>query len=56
MIDDGDILPLSNCCNALIYWETDICSDCKEHCISNWDKLEEQYEWQQEVIRDLEND
>ena len=23
---------LSNCCGALIYDETDICSDCKEHC------------------------
>ncbi len=22
----------SNCCGALVYAETDICSDCKEHC------------------------
>lgn len=29
----------SNCCYALIWDETDICSSCKEHCISN---LEEQ--------------
>lgn len=23
---------LSNCCSAPVYEETDICSDCKEHC------------------------
>lgn len=23
---------LSNCCGAKAYGETDICSDCKEHC------------------------
>jgi hypothetical protein len=23
---------LSGCCNALIYDEQDICSECKEHC------------------------
>jgi hypothetical protein len=23
---------LSNCCSSSIYENTDICSDCKEHC------------------------
>jgi hypothetical protein len=27
---DGETL--SNCCGAAVYTETDICTDCKEHC------------------------
>lgn len=27
-------MEFSNCCGAMIYEETDICSDCKEHCES----------------------
>ena len=23
---------ISDCCGAMVYEETDICSDCKEHC------------------------
>lgn len=32
-VDDGygyDMV--SNCCGAIIYDDTDICSECKEHC------------------------
>jgi len=29
-IDDN--YEVSNCCGATIYENTDICSDCKEHC------------------------
>ena len=25
-------MKFSNCCNAKIIEETDVCSDCKEHC------------------------
>lgn len=28
----NDITELSDCCGAIIYDDTDICSDCKEHC------------------------
>lgn len=28
----GDPGVLSNCCGAMIYSDTDICSWCKEHC------------------------
>ena len=27
---EGDVL--SNCCGSAIYTDTDICSECKEHC------------------------
>ncbi len=26
----------SNCCGALPLWETDICSDCREHAEFNY--------------------
>jgi len=29
---DEDTEDLSDCCSALIYPDTDLCSDCKEHC------------------------
>jgi len=29
---DDDSEELSDCCSAFIYPDTDICSDCKEHC------------------------
>ena len=25
-------MEISNCCSAPVYEETDICSECKEHC------------------------
>ena len=25
---------LSNCCNAEIYEDSDICTECKEHCVT----------------------
>ena len=28
----------SNCCNAPIIENTDLCSQCKEHCISEFDE------------------
>ena len=31
---DDDIGNLSNCCTAIIYEDSDICSACKEHCVS----------------------
>ena len=32
----------SNCCTALIYEDTDICSRCKEHCdIAEYDEDDE---------------
>ena len=31
---DEDSDTVSNCCSAPIYEDTDICSDCKEHCDS----------------------
>jgi len=39
-----DRLGLSNCCDAPIYWDTDICSCCKEHCISHFDEMEMRWE------------
>jgi hypothetical protein len=30
--DDCDMKFLSECCGALIYTDTDICSECREHC------------------------
>jgi len=34
-IDDGHgYNMLSNCCGALIHDDTDICSECREHCES----------------------
>jgi len=27
-----DMEDLSDCCSALIYPDTDLCSECKEHC------------------------
>ena len=29
---DENFMKVSNCCGAEIYEETDLCSDCKEHC------------------------
>jgi len=34
---------LSGCCNALIYEEQDICSDCKEHCDTMCQDCEEKF-------------
>lgn len=34
----------SNCCTAPVYENTDICSDCKEHC----EVLETEEEWEAE--------
>ena len=32
-IDDGcGYNIISDCCGAMVYDDTDICSDCKEHC------------------------
>ena len=31
---------LSNCCDAPIYEDTDICSDCKDHCSDNLASLD----------------
>jgi hypothetical protein len=34
----------SNCCDAHIIQDTDICSDCKEHCEAespDWDNIDE---------------
>ena len=28
----GDFEPLSNCCSATVYPDTDICTYCAEHC------------------------
>ena len=28
-----DMPYVSNCCGVEVYCDTDICSDCKEHCI-----------------------
>ena len=36
--EEGDE-DLSNCCQAMIYEDSDICSACKEHCIT----MEEEY-------------
>jgi len=32
-LDEQDDFIVSNCCGALIYDESDICSKCKEHCV-----------------------
>ena len=32
---------LSNCCDAMIYPDTDICSACKEHCVSHAEYAEQ---------------
>ena len=32
---------LSNCCTAIIYEDSDICSACKEHCVSIDEEEEE---------------
>jgi len=29
--------PVSDCCGAEIYDDTDICSECKEHCGEVWE-------------------
>jgi len=42
--------PLSDCCGARIYPDTDICSDCKEHCEP------EQEDSAEELMRDLYTD
>lgn len=28
-----DLPCVSNCCGVEVYCDTDICSDCKEHCL-----------------------
>jgi hypothetical protein len=33
----------SNCCNAKIYEDTDICSDCHEHCDTTWNEWKESW-------------
>ena len=31
--EEADNTEVSNCCGAIIYDDSDICSDCKEHCV-----------------------
>ena len=37
---NGDNSELSNCCEATIYENSDICSDCKEPCITVSEEFE----------------
>ncbi len=38
---EGDNSDLSNCCEAIIYENSDVCSDCKEHCVTISEELEQ---------------
>ena len=58
-IDDGygyDMV--SNCCGARVYDETDVCSDCKEHCepIEDYEYDERQRESYLEMMADARRD
>ena len=58
-IDDGygyDMV--SNCCGAVLYDDTDVCSDCKEHCspIEDYEYEEIQRENYLEMLADGERD
>ena len=49
---------VSNCCGASVYDDTDICSDCKEHCeqIEDYEYEEIQRENYLEMKADGERD
>ena len=58
-IDDGygyDMV--SNCCGAVLYDDTDVCSDCKEHCfpIEDYEYDEIQRENYLEMLADAKRD
>ena len=58
-IDDGyGYNMVSNCCGASLYEETDVCSDCKEHCepIEDYEYEEIQRENYLEMMADGERD
>ena len=38
-----DEIPVSNCCTALAVLETDLCSDCLDHC-DVWEVVDEEDE------------
>ena len=45
---------VSDCCGAMIYSDTDICSDCQEHCgIQEWDDDEETPEQMNDRLRSM---
>ena len=49
---------ISNCCGAMVYDDTDICSECKEHCEPTEDYEYEaaQREAYEEMQADAERD
>jgi len=45
---------VSDCCGAMIYSDTDICSDCQEHCgIEEFDDLDETPEEMNDRLRSM---
>ena len=45
---------VSDCCGAMIYSDTDICSDCQEHCgIQEFDDDEETPEQMNDRLRSM---
>ena len=58
-IDDGHYYDMvSNCCGARVCDETDVCSDCKEHCepIEDYEYEALQRESYLEMMADAERD
>ena len=51
-----DMPYVSNCCGMEVYCDTDICSECKEHCIvvsyeeDNDNDTDLKFKYQQEII------
>ena len=53
-MDNEDNVEVSDCCGAEIYENTDICSDCKEHCgVQEWDELDDTPEEMNEHLRSI---
>ena len=58
-IDDGyGYNMVSNCCGAVLYDDTDVCSDCKEHCcaIEDYEYDEIQRQNYLEMLADAKRD
>ena len=41
---------LSNCCNAVLYNDSDVCTECGEHCSTNFDKMQDKYDEERDSI------
>ena len=52
--EQEDYEELSDCCGATIYDDTDVCSECKEHCgVQEWDDNEETPKQMNERLRSM---